>query len=573
MENNGRPGALPELEPPRRPPNLDGLVVTHIGAKGEGIAVYDFGQLSLQPAFQTELAQLFSSYARPAGRWGSIRTSGQAFWSLKYFATWLSSNGYRPSNIEALTPATWLEFRLAKVNQGAGLRAIGQTRRILKDSNLLSVETRAEVLRRLPREKKDGTSYSDDELRRIVVAARRVFRAARQRIKKNLQVLERYRHGEYEPGSAEHAVGEALEIMLARADLPRRWNRTRSWPIYEDFVETLGGGGPESTWKRLYLSEAEVFAAIVLIASKEGWNATSIAELQVPTRVDGTSSGLGNKLLRVELEKRRRRPPHRYETRTLEDSGADSTARLLKQIMEVTQPGRDALASNGLATDRLFVYRRFVVSKEIRNLLRVGMSDNAPTRFEAVTNIGVSLRRIRKAVNSRHRREPNQNSQDTHDSVYTITDPHTIEASQVVIARGVTNALEHAINFVPVVREEDGDAGEDTPTASCIDREASPFSPWGVPCSASFMLCLACHNALVMPKHLGRLAHLYESLTNLQQSMPPEFWESEWARHYLRLRTLRTEHYSDAQWQVALSEASDTDKAVIDRLLRGELDA
>ena len=58
-----------------------------------------------------------------------------------------------------------------------------------------------------------------------------------------------------------------------------------------------------------------------------------------------------------------------------------------------------------------------------------------------------------------------------------------------------------------------------------------------------------------------------------RDSLPPKVWQDEWAAHYGRLHSLRTEHYTEGQWQQALDNLTDTDRILVDQLLRGDLDA
>lgn len=572
MSSRGRSAALPPEGSHRRPATSDGLIVTHTNEKGDGWAQYDFAKLPISPVMQLELAVVFARRVRPTGRWRNLPSSDEGFRGLQYFAAWLSQRDVIPTSLKGLTRASWLELRVAASNgSGASLRALKTIRKLLLETDVLPAETRAEVLRRLPAEVRHETAYDDDELRERKIAAQGLFRRAHRRIRTNVAHLAKHRAGAFATGTTDYVLGEALEIIATTGDVPRLWQH-RDELVHPEFKEALGGGGRETGWKRLYLDPAEVAAAAILIGCKEGWNATSIIELNVPTRIDGTALGNDDLKYKVRLEKRRRDSDHRFEYPTLEDTGPDSSARLMKHIIEATQPARELLDARGAPTTRLLVGRLTRVDPEPRSVFRVGVSDNCRTLFKVRTGLNVNLRRVRKAVNTRFKREPNQNTQETHDSDYVLNDPHVFELSEAHIARGLESALSHAVEFVPEVLEDDKEVGEDTATASCINDKESPFSPWGVPCVASFLLCLACHNAVVMPRHLGRLAYLYECLNNLRHSVSPATWAQEWDAHYERLHSLRTEHYSASQWQYALDSVTRTDTSIVDWLLKGALD-
>lgn len=568
--SSGRSASLPGVGGHHRPPALVGLLLTHVNEKGTEAATYDFSQLPLPTQFQQDLATVFAARANPTGEWRNIPSSKQGWWCVRAFARWLATQERVPTGVADLDGATWQRFRLARVGgTTAEVRSVRIVRMLLLETGLLTATARREVLTRIPRDKPNEGSYSDEELREVIVAAKRVFRVARDRIRANLEHLRRYRDGEFEEGSKGHELGRALEIIATQGDVPRMWGWKERAP--EAWARrAVGGGNRDRTWKRLYLDDGEVMAALVLLSCKEGWNETTIQELKVPERIGGGSS---QPMYRVELEKRRRRTPHRYETRTLTDTAPDTTARLLGQIIEVTQPARDLLAAHGQPTDRLLISHRTRLSTVVSEMFQTGLSDHSRDNFAKRSGgTSVNTRRIRKAVNSRHRREPNQNNRTTHDSVYVLTDPHIIEESEDLIALGVARAIAHAETVEAAVKHDDSDMGEETPTATCVEPTMSPYSPWGVACSASFLLCLACHNAVVMPKHLGRLAYLHECLTNRRDSLPPVVWESEWASHYARLHNLRTEHYTEGQWQQSLDALTEVDRAMVDHLLRGDLD-
>jgi hypothetical protein len=66
------------------------------------------------------------------------------------------------------------------------------------------------------------------------------------------------------------------------------------------------------------------------------------------------------------------------------------------------------------------------------------------TRADGRPTPRVSLRRIRRTVLVLLRREPAQNSQATHESVYVLPDPATAAAAAATISEGRTAAVTHA---------------------------------------------------------------------------------------------------------------------------------
>ena len=112
----------------------------------------------------------------------------------------------------------------------------------------------------------------------------------------------------------------------------------------------------------------------------------------------------------------------------------------------------------------------------------------------------------------------------------------------------------------------------DTALASCTDYEHSPFTPAG-PCAVSFLLCLACPNAVATARHLPRLVHLHDALEQLRGSVPGSVWDLDWAPHWSRLTDLLDRHTTIDERSNARRQLTDTDRAIIDAVLTRRLQA
>jgi hypothetical protein len=114
----------------------------------------------------------------------------------------------------------------------------------------------------------------------------------------------------------------------------------------------------------------------------------------------------------------------------------------------------------------------------------------------------------------------------------------------------------------------------DTATAACTDFFDSPFSDEpGEPCTASFLWCLRCENAVITRWHLPRLVYLHRGLNELRGTVDQTVWEQDWHEHFQRLHQLLAEHTTAAEQAAALRAISDTDRTLIDRLLHRRLDS
>lgn len=98
-----------------------------------------------------------------------------------------------------------------------------------------------------------------------------------------------------------------------------------------------------------------------------------------------------------------------------------------------------------------------------------------------------------------------------------LTDPRTHIEAQPVISDGVAEAIDSArAAFKAQISRTETDTASDTATCSCSDFTNSPFGDPGLPCRASFLLCTACPNAVITPRHLSRLAYLHHTLKELK---------------------------------------------------------
>lgn len=114
----------------------------------------------------------------------------------------------------------------------------------------------------------------------------------------------------------------------------------------------------------------------------------------------------------------------------------------------------------------------------------------------------------------------------------------------------------------------------DTATAAGTDFFDSPFSDEpGQPCTASFLWCLRCQNAVLTRRHLPRLVYLHRGLDELRGTVEQAVWQQDWHEHFHRLHQLLAEHTTAEEQAVALRAITDTDRTLIDRLLRRGLDS
>ncbi|MET9565034.1 hypothetical protein [Streptomyces tauricus] len=490
-----------------------------------------------------------------------------------------------PTDVEDLTAGLWKEWKLSRRNtQMIGYKELTAVRGLLLDEPRLAAEAREALSKRIPPPKVAETSFEDGEFDAITSAARRMFRTAHLRITENARHLADWRAGAFARDCDEWLLGEALDHLARTGTVPCYRTNTYTRIIYR-YIRVLGGERSEDTWQRLFLTRMEAVALGVLLLAEHGWNLSVINRLAVP-RATPDAGPDGKRIYRVELEKHKRGAGRYFETRNLTDDGADTPGRLITQALEATVFARAAVHDLSPGTDRLMIWR---TGKTLRadapgdqtkgvgvGPFRFGIAGYAAKRWAMDAEFASSpFRRGRRTVNVVHRREPGQNSQDTHDSTYVLADPRAQAAAIPVIAAAAEAvvAKAHEVVFGAELRETADPADQPTATVDCHDYENSPFPSPDGGCGASFLLCLACPNARVHDAHHSRLAHLHQALDNLRSVMDPGQWQSDWGDAYARLEHLKSERLLGAAiWSQALDRVTDADRALINYLLNGDFD-
>ncbi|MGP3921506.1 hypothetical protein [Nonomuraea sp. 10N515B] len=335
------------------------------------------------------------------------------------------------------------------------------------------------------------------------------------------------------------------------------------------------------TWQRLFLSSHEAVALGVLLMAEYGWNLSVIDGAEVP-RASPDPGEDGHPTYRIPLEKYRRGGGHHYETRNVTDDGAASAGRLITEALAATRFARALVEDLAPGTDRLIVWHAAgggALHGDGDRLPPVGwfhfgvttMNARSWARSEGMT--GSPFRRGRRTVNALARRQPGQNSQDTHDRRYVVVDKRVQAEAVEVIAAGAEDAAARARASVLVaeLRDEPQDGDVETATADCRDYDNSPYPAPGGGCGESFLMCLGCENARVHPGHHSRLAHLHHALSNLRSTLAPETWSRDWGDAHARLEDLESK-LGVGIWRQALARVTDADRALIADLLTGELD-
>jgi hypothetical protein len=481
-------------------------------------------------------------------------------------------------DLDALSAKIWKEWRLSRPTTPLGYYHVTTVARLLREDRKIGPAVRQAMDRRERLVKAKEQSFTPEEFTQISTAARRVFRAAHLRITTNAAALAAWRAGRVPEGSKEWLVGEALDCAARTGDVPhyldgRGYRRTKN-----RYIGPLGRENAKFTWQRLFLTRHEATALAVLFTVEHGLNMSTVSDMAVPRATPDPGED-GFPVYRLELEKPRRGGGHHFETRNLTDFGAASPGRLVTHALEATAFARAFVREHAPDLDRLLIWRSAQLKSHLGTELRVGpfgfgVSKDAAKHWAAAEGLaGSPFRRGRRTANVQYRREPGQNSQDTHDSVYVLRDRQAQQDAIPGIAAGAAEAVDRARETVLVasLREEPDPADQPTATADCHDVEHSPFTAHGVSCGASFLLCLACPNARIHPGHHSRLAYLHQVLDSLRSVMEPGQWDADWHSTHGRLAHLKSE-LGDLVWNKALADVTLADRDLISHLLKGDFD-
>lgn len=351
----------------------------------------------------------------------------------------------------------------------------------------------------------------------------------------------------------------------------------------------------------LFPSIDDIYCLMVLLVCERGFNLGVMDNLTVLS-FESSDRSAESPIHTVGIDK-----PRRGINRHSDEILAGEAGKLWDRAVKLTQPCRDALAAMGTPTDKLLIAHRSEGSRTARSvrtdwsaaLLAGYRSGRTAPEDDAGQPIRVSFQRLRltEQLLSQHAR---QNSESVSEDIYRRPDPTTIEAAAQTIEQGQADAVGHALATVQVramaAAEAAGKAESaevaarlgipdltlklllagklDTPTGACVDFFNSPFSTDpGEPCPASFFACFACGNSVITPRHLPRLVALLDALDDIATVVSVRRWESDYAQHYARLRSVITTNATDQETAQARVAVTPAERDVIARLVRRNLDA
>jgi hypothetical protein len=599
--------------PPDRLVTVGGqLTVRVFPENGDPPLDFDFAGLPVAAPLRMSLAEAFARVTGPAGtRHASISAVG-LMRDLRLFARVLAEAAHPPETVAELAAAHADAFRLLVGGQGArrlsSLRVLCRALPDVPDGFTARLHMPARQLRTASRQ----DAYSRQEFERVAAAAREDLRAAAGRIRRNRELLRRWRDGELDPvrDPAGWRKGQVLDHVDRCADVPRGPDGRSSAGDVGRVVDLVTA---------LHLTMREVGALTVLFACMTGQNAGTLQRLPAGHhRADGHApAAIGVAL--VDLVKPRRGRHRAHLTVPLTDLPAwlgapdlppaevsphaqlHTPFGLYLLALELTASSRAVLG-----TDRLLVY--WSVARgggHGRGLWPAGdelvpywgRANPVPGEGLDQAPLVLDSRRLRRTYVELHQK-PVAHTEQTLASRYLLRNRQSLGDYQRVVARVLeeqvrrarTGSLALTLTTADVAAARtDPDAvaarlGIDRPTldqllagrldtvlAACVDHTNSPHAPAGQPCTASFLLCLSCRCARVEPRHLPALVVARDALDDRRAALAPLTWAERFAAPHAQLTDL-LDQFPQPAVAAARRDATENDRRLVTRLLNRELD-
>lgn len=568
------------------------LVFSVADGEGNSVGPFDFAKLPGTNRLLYEVAQAFLACTGADGPWQATASIRSGYFAIAQFIKTVDALGDPPESLSALSPEHWWAWRTEQERRARWPGAINQTRVLLRHApQLPEVTQRAMRARHSKPRRRSYDAYSPSEFQRIREHAFQQVHAAESRIRRNVDYLHKYEAGRLrgvdEPAMTHQGQtctrGQLLEELSLKGVL--RFGHHHQSPARR--ASDLLGTGELPARAALFPTKAEILSAMVLLVCDRGYNLSTLNSMTVPD-----TSGMrepGSHVLTMHLDKPRR-GSKRHFTHTF--TGRD--ARTLQLVVSMTRSARQCLARLSYPTRTLFVATAPRTAHPSRVFMTEHFTNGDPMRLWSKRlslpgpdgePLRVSFARLRLSEQVLNRKS-SQNSDQVSEDVYRRPDPQTAQMVSGVVADGQRDAIAHAHETVrmrftheplalglPAQTQEALTNGRlDTAVAGCLDHMHSPFGEAAQPCPASFLLCLACPNAVATPQHMPRLSVLERALSNLA-SIDPDGFARAYQEHHSRLTHLLESFTTPAERQRAYASATDADRETIERLLRRELEA
>ncbi|MFJ9707943.1 hypothetical protein [Streptomyces sp. NPDC101234] len=623
MSPRGRRASLPAKGGKTAHGLMDGLVVRCFAEDGSASRDYHFDVLQVAPELRQGLAEAFARRTAPGAGLTSLESTNVAHRAAVLFSRYLAGLAWPPRQMAHLVPEHlegFLDARKDKTRRAA--EELAGLKLLLKHAEGLDEAVIAKLNESHPRRQrgnKPKESYSQKDLKRIADAARTDLRAAASRIRKNREILHRFRQGEL-PDQDRRL--ELLDWVDRFGDVPRKHCTTgahagrdiaRAWVSQRGSVDNIVC--------QVHLSGMEVTAGIILLTAMTGENKSVILKTTaVHHRADGHTGRTPTAILETKKPRRGRRAHMNLALSDLPDwISIPSDPEQLSARDELHTPFGLYVLLHELAsrsreiagTDRLLIGWSSAGGHGAGRGLRLQDPDSWVQRWAArhdlatdkvdkdgkPVQLNVTLELLRLTYLELHQK-PVAHTEKTLATDYLARNRGNLTEYRKVVAaalagevdkaraRGVmavlTRAdLERAEADAETVAAEYGIdattlkqmiAGQlDTVMNACVDHRGGPHAPAGEPCRASFMICLGCPCARALPRHLPIQVLVHDRLADRRAEMTPLEWTQRFALPHTQLADLLSRH-DEADLEDARADVTDTDRDLVARFLSRELD-
>jgi hypothetical protein len=606
---NGRKAALPApgYRPMPRKQGCEGLVVRFVPENPREQPVdFDFAGWPVSRQLQKAFADAFSSRTRGGSRVRAEETATSLHRVFRAFATYLGRLESPPTRPSQLTQAQLQGWYLSRAPSA---RRLGELKSVLRHVEGLDADFRDAVNEAGPLRNQARVlrSYSPEENRRILQAARADVRAAAVRIRAGRTLLADWRRGDLLHHSEQtQQRGELLDYLDRHDDVPR--SSTGRNP--KDWVYALGTVADH--FAHLHLTSFDVGAFAVLLVGLTGQNPTTIAKATAEYhRPDGYAGGPPSAV--IKLDKPRRGSarhmdvaltsvaPWAIKGMPAEDSVSRSADNLdlhtpfgvYTLLVELAAPARIRLD-----TDDLFVWWAPTGGGGVGRGFRTRFgSDHVPRAWlthhrDLDVAGGVTLTRLRLTFNELQQR-PAAHTEVTLANEYLVRNRGNLAEYQAVVATALAEQVKKAETRAKMQTLSAADVAEartnptavaarygmDTPTlerllagelntvlGACVDEAEGDQV-----CTASFMLCLGCPCARATPAHLPLQVAVYDALLTRKAAITPLRWATRFAESHYRLADL-LDQAGDTAVADARAAVTDSDAELVRHFLERDLD-
>ncbi|MEV8406820.1 hypothetical protein AB0R12_13680 [Streptomyces niveus] len=562
------------------------------------------------------LATAFAGATGPAGRRRTTSSALSAYGLLRRFAHHLASLNRPPAHPAQLRAAHLESFQMAGLGTPNLNRELPTLRSVLRFAPEGAGQDFLARLasKGLERNSTPAASYTMAEFDRITTTGRSQLRRAAERIFAGRELLARWRAGqidaEAEPRTWQH--GELLDFVERHGDVPRRDTR---WGRQPDICVRPFGAG--RLMADLHLTFSDIGAAGVLLLCLTGQNYSTISTATATHhRADGHTGTTATAV--VDLVKPRRGRDRAHMPTALSGSAPGEPGGIAHRQFDLHTPfGVYALlvdlagpARAHLGTDQLLAFFCSQGVEKARgfrtglpNAILASWSRGANLSADALDEDGLPIplvvdsRRLRMSWLERDQ-QPVAHTERTLANEYLARNRGNLAEYQKVVADVLEEQLAgaRAAQVMRVLTAADVAearqrpeavarrhgletatlkkllAGElDTVLGGCTDHLASPHSPAGEPCRASFLLCLSCPCARATPAHLPVLIAVQDGLEARRQEMTPLRWAERFAGPVAQLADLLAS-FPTATIATTRTEITAEQRALVERFLTRGLD-